>query len=191
MCPSLVEDLKARYLAEPDTKMLGLALASGDLTAPARHALSEALAIRGLAPGLQKVLDMDVETLPCRQFDEYVTLVQNAACPVCSSQSSPLNGVTIKNPALMMVVSGLVAMAAPGKLKIGCQSCLSKAGFWTLRKLKPGQKWKPERPLIDFVRTFAGILAVYGNQTSILSPLLKQDFAGVVTRIAEFESPPS
>jgi hypothetical protein len=185
-----IEQLKTTYKNLSDDKLTRLAITeAASLRPEALDLLKAEIKNRGLDEGIMNGVNVQLADLSNLAIDDYIALIRNQPCPVCSSTAAQLNAVVIGS-----VKSFIILTQYKKKLMVACPSCLQQAnqkatsstalmGWWGLpwgiirtsqalfRNIKTNKVIRTDEPsdtLLSFVKTNVGVIeSVRKNNQSL------------------------
>jgi hypothetical protein len=115
-----LEDLRNHYKSLGDEKLIDLAtLEARDLHEEAVGILREEILSRNLSKEILTGIDIQLNPISEKTFNDYCTLIQLQPCPICGSREHQLNAAVVEEVKSIVVVTTYEKV-----VKIGCPNCL-------------------------------------------------------------------
>jgi hypothetical protein len=92
-----------------------------DLTPEALEALNEELVSRRLKDKVADAMNIQQQSMPVEEFLQYVDLLRQLPCPLCSGTDKLLNGASFAK-----IVTAIVFSTTHNEFIIACPDCLKK-----------------------------------------------------------------
>src|SRR5687767_2463708 len=145
-----------------------------DLVLQAREALQEELLSRGLGEGIGDAIEMQTKDLPEEILKEYIELIGNMPCPLCSTTGKKLNAIIVVKgkyrdfiiacPECLHKELGNAQAVSMGTGIFGGISGMARAVNQTVMYstyTKQLNRNEPTDALIDFIKKRIGQLKLY------------------------------